>query len=239
MLFNLPCCVKTFNEVFPTEAACQDFWYVQRWQTDYSCPRCGCTVGWVLPKRGVTQCARQKCRYQVSSTAGTILHKTRLPLRTWFHAIVHYAEQPLITVRALAPILGVSVKTAALMLRKIRLAWQYYKEEYGGFLSRVEKETGSSGQQSIQEFPLQDEEPGFNARLFLEQIKQFVHQRKQAVSARFHNYLHTCTAVPSMQRIWQEQLRKWERKRQAWSGQKSEKQEPREREWWDLLSHSG
>ncbi|RXZ83338.1 hypothetical protein EBB07_05865 [Paenibacillaceae bacterium] len=131
MRLELPCCVKTFDEVFPTEAACQQFWEAERWQMEFCCPRCGSLRGWLLPGRGVRQCAKQRCRHQVSSTAGTILHKTRLPMRTWLRAMVYYAEQPLITVRALASILHVSVKTAGLLLRKIRLAWQQYKVEYG------------------------------------------------------------------------------------------------------------
>ncbi|RXZ80070.1 hypothetical protein EBB07_20220 [Paenibacillaceae bacterium] len=294
MLPDLPCCVKTFDEVFPTEAVCQTFWNANRWQMDYYCPRCCGAQGWLLSKRGVMQCARQKCRYQVSATAGTILHKTRLPLRTWLRAIVHYAERPLLTVRELAPILKVSVKTAGRVLRKIRMAWQYYKDEFGSEPSSGDRPKEildqdqdqqqedyndphheQSQQMSNEHYMLdkrqvsdthyrsdmrqlsyahyrsdmtqlsdahyrsdmtqlsdahyrsdmtqlsdethernadfegqqrQQDEPGFHAGQFLEQIKQYVERGKRAVSNRFVACTFTCTAAPPIQRIWEEQI---------------------------------
>ncbi|RXZ84638.1 IS1595 family transposase [Paenibacillaceae bacterium] len=258
MLHNLPCGVKTFDEVFPTEAACQQFWEAERWQQiGYFCPRCTSSRGWLLPKRGIMQCARKKCRYQVSSTAGTILHRTRLPLRTWLRAIVHYAEQPLLTVRGLASILGVSVKTAGLMLRKIRLAWQYYRDEFGHEPSigerraeqrRVQHQDQHQDRQDHEDNhdhhdnydyhdqdnqdnhdlrDHQDEPGGFNVGQFMGRVKQYVMQRTQAVSRRFIDYVFTCTAAPSMHQIWKGQAEK----RQEWREQVRWELEWREIEW--------
>lgn len=87
MLLQLPCTMDTFDSVFPTEEACREFWDPYRWPLEFVCPRCGCSKGWYLAARGLTQCAREKCRYQASATAGTLFHKTKLSLRTWMRAI--------------------------------------------------------------------------------------------------------------------------------------------------------
>ncbi|RXZ82695.1 IS1595 family transposase [Paenibacillaceae bacterium] len=212
MLFDLPCSVRTFDEVFPNETACQDFWYIHRWEMGFCCPRCNGAMGWLLSKNDVTQCANQKCRYQVSLTTGTILHKTRLPFRTWFYAIVHYAEQPYITVRALARIVAVSTKTAALMLRKIRLALQFYKGKCDS--TSPYGTTPESAEDHYQPQEEKEEEgEAFNAKQFLESIKQYVLQRKQAVAVRFKNYVSICAVVPPMQWIWREQIEEREQRR--------------------------
>lgn len=79
-MLEIPCTIQNFDEVFPNEEACRAFWEQQRWQLDFVCPRCFGLRGWLLAARGVMQCARKECGYQVSSTAGTLLHQTRLPV---------------------------------------------------------------------------------------------------------------------------------------------------------------
>ena len=63
----------TFMKQFSTEARCQEYLADLRWQSGYVCPKCGCRHAYRLAN-GRYQCA--KCRYQVSVTAGTVLHKT-------------------------------------------------------------------------------------------------------------------------------------------------------------------
>src|ERR1019366_8536586 len=48
------------------------------------CPRCGHDVAWALSARRLRECAAGV--YQASTTAGTILHRTRTPLMVWFWA---------------------------------------------------------------------------------------------------------------------------------------------------------
>ena len=48
------------------------------------CPRCGHRRALSMAKHRRWQCAA--CRYQVSLTAGTILHNTKTPLTVWFWA---------------------------------------------------------------------------------------------------------------------------------------------------------
>lgn len=73
-----------FEARFSSEARCLDYLFLLRWPNGYMCPRCGHTKGWRV--RGVLiQCAT--CSYQTSMTAGTIFHRTRKPLITWFRVI--------------------------------------------------------------------------------------------------------------------------------------------------------
>ena len=74
-----------FHEVFPDEEACVAFLRRARWRRGFRGPRCGERESYPLAARGLEQCTT--CRYQASITAGTIFHKTRVPLRPWFLAI--------------------------------------------------------------------------------------------------------------------------------------------------------
>lgn len=65
------------------------------------------------------------CRHQTSLTAGTILHKTRTPLTTWFWTLFLVAHDKRgISAAAVSRELEVSYKTAWLLLHKIRHAMQ-------------------------------------------------------------------------------------------------------------------
>ena len=81
-----------FRERLATEEACREYLFACRWPDGFRCRRCGgaavarserCTA------RRVWQC--KNCGAQTSLTAGTVMHKTQLPLRggseprTWWH----------------------------------------------------------------------------------------------------------------------------------------------------------
>ncbi len=74
----------TFLKRFSTEGACQEYLAKQRWKDGYVCPKCGSRHGYRL-KNGRYQCTQ--CRHQISVTAGTVLHKTHMPLTQWFLAL--------------------------------------------------------------------------------------------------------------------------------------------------------
>lgn len=71
---------------FPTELACRKYLERRRWPQGFWCARCGGSSASRIRTRGLYQC--RGCRAQVSLTAGTIFHKTRVPLRTWFWLIL-------------------------------------------------------------------------------------------------------------------------------------------------------
>jgi hypothetical protein len=84
---------KTLQELqaaFPDEEACWEQLRRTRWPDGFVCPRCGGQESSWIATRRLEQCRR--CRYQCSVTAGTVFHRTRLPLRTWFWAIFFLAR---------------------------------------------------------------------------------------------------------------------------------------------------
>ncbi len=75
---------KTFIEFqrrFSSEEACESYLAECRWPDGFRCPRCGGEKAWALPARRLRECAA--CHYQASTTAATILHRTRTPLLVW------------------------------------------------------------------------------------------------------------------------------------------------------------
>jgi transposase-like protein len=74
-----------FEAMFPDEEACWEHLRRVRWPRGFRCPRCGHAESYPIRDRGLEQC--RACRHQASLTAGTVLHRTRVPLRTWFLAI--------------------------------------------------------------------------------------------------------------------------------------------------------
>ena len=81
---DLPKTIIEFQHRFPDERACAEYLFASRWPEGYRCPRRRCNATTEMPRRRVWQCTA--CRYQVSVTAGTVLHGTRTPLTLWFWA---------------------------------------------------------------------------------------------------------------------------------------------------------
>ena len=76
--------MSAFQSWFATEEACVRYLVESRWPDGYACSRCSYHEAYELTSRPVYKC--KKCHYQVSVTAGTVLHGTRLSLRDWFSA---------------------------------------------------------------------------------------------------------------------------------------------------------
>src|SRR3954465_6050081 len=82
---EMPRSLPAFEARFPDEAACARWLLEKRWPDGFRCPACGHAKAWELARERLTlQCAA--CERQVSVTAGTALHGSHLPLRTWFLA---------------------------------------------------------------------------------------------------------------------------------------------------------
>ena len=105
---------------YSTEKQCREYLASLRWKSGYICPKCSCRHAYRLAN-GRYQCT--KCRHQVSVTAGTVLHKTHLPLTQWFLAFYFVCQDKRgISAVQLAAMLGTTYKTAWSMLRRIRAA---------------------------------------------------------------------------------------------------------------------
>ena len=73
------------GELFPDDDACARHLAELRWGAGFSCPACGGTRGRELKgARCRRECA--DCGRQTSVTAGTVMHRSHLPLKTWFLA---------------------------------------------------------------------------------------------------------------------------------------------------------
>jgi Transposase zinc-ribbon domain len=78
---------KTIQQLlawFPDDAACLDDLAGLRWPDGFVCPACESSRYWRTAKAR-WMCA--DCGQQTSVTAGTIFHRTRTPLSTWFAAV--------------------------------------------------------------------------------------------------------------------------------------------------------
>jgi predicted RNA-binding Zn-ribbon protein involved in translation (DUF1610 family) len=112
-----------FEARFPDDAACADYLARRRWPEGFVCPACGGAKGWALKgKRFTWECAA--CGKQTSVTAGTVMHRSHLPLKTWFlaaHIVTSHSNG--ISALQLQAQLGLgSYKTAWLLLHKLRRA---------------------------------------------------------------------------------------------------------------------
>ena len=110
-----------FEQRFATEGACRDYLARLRWPTGFCCPQCKTSGSWTTT-RCLMMCRR--CGYQASVTAGTIFHRTRLPLQDWFRAIWWMTDQKhRLSALGLQRLLGLgSYRTAWLWLQKLRRA---------------------------------------------------------------------------------------------------------------------
>jgi hypothetical protein len=118
---DFPKTAMDFEERFSTEEACREYLIGLRWPDGFRCPSCQGAKAWVN-NRHLMVCAQ--CGRQSSLTAGTILHGTRKPLRTWFRAIWWVSTQKTGgSAKGLQRLLGLgSYQTAWAWLQKLRRA---------------------------------------------------------------------------------------------------------------------
>jgi len=93
---DFPKTIFEFNQWFPDEAACMRFLIQSRWPDGFICPRCGYNEYFWQQTRELLQC--KACGYQASPAAGTVMHRSKQPLKLWFHAAylvhIHLACRP-------------------------------------------------------------------------------------------------------------------------------------------------
>jgi len=111
-----------FQQKFGTEQSCIDHLANLRWPRGYKCKKCGCEKAYQLrvhPR--VFMCS--KCNFQESVTAGTLLHRTKLPLVKWFWAAYLLAQDKRgVSAMHISRELNLRYATAWAMLHKLRLA---------------------------------------------------------------------------------------------------------------------
>jgi transposase-like protein len=119
-----------FYERFPTEESCREYLYEKRWPNGFVCPKCGVLdEPFKIVSRNVFQC--KHCNRQTSVTAGTIMDKSRTPLKKWFLAIyLMSSDKRGCSALRLKRELKVAYDTAWTMSHKIRHAMKERDEDY-------------------------------------------------------------------------------------------------------------
>ncbi len=103
------------------ERDCLDLLEALRWSGKPVCPYCDSDRTTELPKERRHHC--NNCNIAFSATVGTVFHRTRLSLQTWFIAVslILDAREP-ISARRLAQQLNVNKNTAWQINRRIEVA---------------------------------------------------------------------------------------------------------------------
>ena len=110
-----------FRERSGTEEAGREALLAMRWREGLTCPARGHRGVCALTTRKVFQCNR--CKRQLSLTAGTVFQDSKLPLTAWFAAIYHLTQAKNgISSIELARRLGVRQPTAWLVKHKLMRA---------------------------------------------------------------------------------------------------------------------
>lgn len=104
---------------FGSEDACLEHVMHTRFGQGLPCHKCGGVRSW--HRRKSKQYVLDCCGALVSPLAGTVFHRTRLPLRLWFYAMLHFANSHEgVNAGFLERHLGISYRAAFLMAHKIR-----------------------------------------------------------------------------------------------------------------------
>ena len=143
---DFPKTATEFDERFATEADCRAYLIAARWGGKPECARCGSKRLWTLGEGNKFECAA--CGHQTSLTAGTVLDKTRKPLKMWFRAIFEITTRRTgISAKDLQRIMGFgSYETAWTWLHKLRSAMvRSDSEPLGPFVQLDETLVGGRG----------------------------------------------------------------------------------------------
>jgi transposase-like protein len=143
---DFPKTATEFEKRFATEADCRAYWIEARWGGKPACARCGSTYVWPIRNGTTFEC--RECDHQTSLTSGTVLEKTRKPLKMWFRAVFEISTRRTgISAMDLMRIMGFgSYKTAWTWLHKLRAALvRPEREPLGPFVQMDEALVGGKG----------------------------------------------------------------------------------------------
>lgn len=117
-----PRSIVEFTREFATEEQCLAYLVRCRWPDGFRCRRCGGEKAWPRPDRKAMRCAG--CDLITTVTAGTAMHRNRLPLKSWLWAAYMVAtDKRGLSALALQRQLGLGrYETAYQMLQKLRSA---------------------------------------------------------------------------------------------------------------------
>lgn len=110
-----------WQRTFHDENNCIEHLKQLKWPSGFICPHCAHDKGAELRCRQITECSN--CHKQTSVKAGTLFHRSHLPLLKWFWAIYFIgSDKGSISALRLSKLIEVNWRTARLILSKIRKA---------------------------------------------------------------------------------------------------------------------
>ena len=113
--------LKNFYTMFPNDDVCLEWLRNKLYPKKIYCQTCQKpTLHHRIKSRKVYGC--DFCGRQISPTAGTIFHKSRTPLTTWFYVVYQMAQtRGSISAKQIQRETGVTYKTAWRMCNKVRI----------------------------------------------------------------------------------------------------------------------
>ena len=191
------------SHTFLTEEECENFLMKMRWSNGFCCPRCDFNEAFNIRTRRLLEC--KECRMQVSITAGTIMHKSKLSLLHWFRAIqLLLQDGKEYTASSLSHILEINYRSAHLLLQKIHYA-NLVKENRLNLFQKVRESASQTdlNQNSLKEWNLhsylESKINRLNSKLMVRSILPKDHERylhnKNRSGFTFNKWIKTFVSV--------------------------------------------
>nr|WP_255807521.1 transposase [Cohnella mopanensis] len=120
--------IRKFMERFPNERACREYLFHIRWPRGFICTKCGESKYSVIRTRNLFECAY--CKTQTSTTSGTVMHRTKLPLQYWLFTFYWVGSGVRCSARSIAKTLKLNYRTALRLLHNVRYAM--FRAEFDG-----------------------------------------------------------------------------------------------------------
>ena len=125
--------VARLMELFPDEGSAEVWFIRQRWPTGVCCTRCGSLNIQERPTRKPQPFRCRDCRKDFSVKTDTLMHHSKLGVRTWVIALYLMSSHPKgVSSVQLHRDLGVTQKTAWHLAHRIREMWQEVPEPFNG-----------------------------------------------------------------------------------------------------------
>jgi transposase-like protein len=119
---DYPKTMREYRERFASRKACLEYLVKARWPEGFVCPHCQHAGGWLKEDRFLYRC--EQCKRDTSPTAGTAMHRSKIPIQDWFWAAYMVATHtPGLSAKQLQRYLGTSsYETAWYLLQRFRRA---------------------------------------------------------------------------------------------------------------------
>ena len=118
---DFPRTVLEFQRRLGTDEACLTYLIDSRWPDGFICPRCQHREAYWKAPRKLFEC--KVCHHQTSVTAGTVMHRSKMPLPVWFWAAyLVTTHTPGMSALQFSRQMALRYETAFQMLHRLRAA---------------------------------------------------------------------------------------------------------------------